>query len=290
MAIRVIIKNKLLSRKTVPLEVILGDELKHGKFDVEGIIDGKLGETEFIAYNPKHIGRGFKVIWNKREYKQIELSMFLPCHEKEYFDFTDAAKRIAKYWGGSIIMSGKKLSLAEYSEYAPNLEYNNKLIKDLSAEILSGEYDVNVVQGAFYPLDVGKPEARRFADNPQEFSRWLHEKQNITVAFATPRFYGRDGSDEIFGVYMIYADYDCILPADGPYVPEGYADAQTVEQLKSCKDYRVVLCELGASEAIASMTYGEFYSKIPQSRLSRFDESRVLMKGYSKAEMEKHFK
>ena len=71
MSIDVLIKQRLFGNKTMPLEVILGEHLHYGHFVKDRLNVGELGETEFVAYNPKSIGRGFSAVWNPKEKKAI---------------------------------------------------------------------------------------------------------------------------------------------------------------------------------------------------------------------------
>ena len=57
MSIDVILTQKGLFKKPMPLEVILGKELAYGKMEGFRLIRGQLGETEFLAYHPEHIAR-----------------------------------------------------------------------------------------------------------------------------------------------------------------------------------------------------------------------------------------
>ena len=82
MAIDILIKQKWFGNKTMPLEVILGDDLHYGNFINDQLTVGELGESEFIASNPECIGRGFSVTWNPTEKKSINLRLPLPSTKK----------------------------------------------------------------------------------------------------------------------------------------------------------------------------------------------------------------
>ena len=82
MAIDVLIKQKLFGNKTVPLEVILGDSLHYGNFENDRLNIGELGETEFLAYNPRRIGRGFSVIWHPAALHHRGDKGFLRCYRE----------------------------------------------------------------------------------------------------------------------------------------------------------------------------------------------------------------
>ncbi|MBO4971931.1 MAG: hypothetical protein J6D45_03885, partial [Clostridia bacterium] len=98
MSIDVLIKQRLFGNKTMPLQVILGEHLHYGNFVKDQLNVGELGETEFIAYNPKSIGRGFSVVWNPKEKKAIALRLPQPSTTQELKDFYDAIERMVNHW------------------------------------------------------------------------------------------------------------------------------------------------------------------------------------------------
>ena len=106
MSIDVILTQKGLFKKPMPLEVILGKELAYGKMEGFRLIRGQLGETEFLAYHPEHIARGFSVIWSPEEKERIQLRALTPSTEAELRDFYDAVDRMVSYWNGRLEVDG----------------------------------------------------------------------------------------------------------------------------------------------------------------------------------------
>ena len=78
MSLDVCITQKGLFKKGIPLEVILGNELSYGNFDGLCLECGQLGETEFLAYHPAHIGRGLDVY--KRQVLRAASGISMPIH------------------------------------------------------------------------------------------------------------------------------------------------------------------------------------------------------------------
>ena len=64
MSIDVCIKQKGLFKKTIPLDVIVGDELAFGINDGMRMV-GDDQEGNMIFYNPNSIGRGFHISWDE---------------------------------------------------------------------------------------------------------------------------------------------------------------------------------------------------------------------------------
>ena len=62
MAINVTIKQNAFAELFLPLKVILGDKLSFGIYEGEKIIDGLLGNNKILAFNPRHVGRGFSCV------------------------------------------------------------------------------------------------------------------------------------------------------------------------------------------------------------------------------------
>ena len=57
MSLEVVIKQKLFGKKTMPLEVILGEELYYGNYENDCLNVGEMGAEEILVYNPERIGK-----------------------------------------------------------------------------------------------------------------------------------------------------------------------------------------------------------------------------------------
>ncbi len=282
MSIDVLIKQKLFGNKPMPLDVILGEQLHYGDFADDQLNVGALGKEEFIAYNPKSIGRGFSVIWNPNEKKKIALRLPQPSTTQELTDFYAAVERMAKYWGASLVVDGSKMSLATFmAGFQDMLEFNNKVIKRFSQEILSGEHDNLTLYSAMYPLTIGKEEATRFLNNPDSYAQWLHEKQSIDVRFANPHFYM--GDNGVFARYTLFNNLPTIFP-NQPTVPFGVTDPQTGKALE-CSEWGISIGILGETSYLCEMAYSEFLSRIPEDKKSKFDATHFLLSELTKEEI-----
>ena len=71
MSIDVCIKQKGLFKKTIPLDVIVGDELAFGINDGMRMV-GDDQEGNMIFYNPNSIGRGFHISWDEEEKNELK--------------------------------------------------------------------------------------------------------------------------------------------------------------------------------------------------------------------------
>ena len=274
MSIDVLIKQRLFGNKTMPLEVILGEHLHYGNFVKDQLNVGELGETEFIAYNPKSIGRGFSVVWNPKEKKTIALRLPQPSTTQELNDFYAAIERMVNYWNGKLIVDGSRVSLPDFLSAFDNMDdFNNKIIKQFSQQVLDGEHDTLTLYSTMWPLTIGKEEATMFMENPNYYAEWLHEKQSVNVYFASPDFY--IGDSGIFARYILTNNLPAVFPYQ-PTVPFGTTDPSTGKQLE-CKEWLILLGIEGEAEPLCEMEYSKFLSLIPENKKSKYDGNHFLL-------------
>ena len=284
MSIEVLIKQKLFGGKAMPIEVILGEHLHYGNFVNDQLNVGELGETEFVAYNPESIGRGFSVVWNPKEKKTIALRLPQPSTTSELKDFYAAVERMVRYWDGKLIVDGSRVSLPDFmSAYDNMVDFNNKIIKQFSQQVLDGELDTLTLYSTMWPLAIGKEEASLFMENPNYYAEWLHEKQSMNVYFANPHFYV--GDNGIIARYILTNNRPTVFPHQ-PTVPFGATDPTTGKQLE-CKEWLIWLGIEGEKEPLCEMEYSKFLSLIPESKKSKYDGSHFLLAEMSEEEIRK---
>ena len=274
MSIDVLIKQRLFGNKTMPLEVILGEHLHYGNFVKDQLNVGELGETEFIAYNPKSIGRGFSVVWNPKEKKAIALRLPQPSTTQELKDFYDAIERMVNHWHGNLVVDGSRVSLPDFlSNFGNMVNFNNKILNHVSQQVLDRKSDTLTLYSTMWPLTIGKEEATMFMENPNYYAEWLHEKQSINVYFASPAFY--IGDNGIFARYNLTNNLPAVFPYQ-PTVPLGTTDPATGKQLE-CKEWLILLGVEGEKEPLCEMEYSKFLSLIPENKKSKYDGNHFLL-------------
>ncbi|MBE6669566.1 MAG: DUF4299 family protein [Ruminococcaceae bacterium] len=282
MSIDVLIKQRLFGNKTMPLQVILGEHLHYGNFVKDQLNVGELGETEFIAYNPKSIGRGFSVVWNPKEKKAIALRLPQPSTTQELKDFYDAIERMVNHWHGNLVVDGSRVSLPDFlSNFENIVNFNNKILNHFSQQILDGKSDKLTLYSTMWPLTIGKEEATMFMENPNYYAEWLHEKQSINVYFASPAVY--IGDNGIFARYMLTNNLPAVFPYH-PTVPLGTTDPATGKQLE-CKEWLILLGVEGENEPLCEMEYSKFLSLIPENKKSKYDGNHFLLDEMTEEEM-----
>ena len=282
MSIDVAVKQKTFGNKTMPLEVILGENLHYGNFVNDQLNIGELGGTEFIAYHPEHIGRGFSVIWNPREKKKIELRLPQPSTAQELSDFYAAVERTAKHWNAKLIVDGSNVRLSDFlAGFSNMIEFNDRIIKHFAQQVLDGEHETLTLYSARWPLAIGKDEASAFIENTREYALWLHKKQAVNAHYAIARFYANKNS--ISARYTFTNGISCIFPRE-PAVPFGATDPSTGRALQ-CSDWKVCLGIDGEAEPLGEIEYAEFINRIPADKLLKYDGNKIQILEMSENEV-----
>ncbi len=186
MSFNITIKQKGFFKKTLPIEVILGEKLKYGAFSGDCLQKDVLGEGEFIAYNPEHIGRGFSVTWTPQEKKKIEFHLPQPSVPEEMRSLFDAVNRIASYWNASIEVEDVEMELPAFLAYYDDMvRFNEGMVKHFAKDLIEGKHETLTFYSALFPLHVSREEAEVFVNDPEAFYRWLHEKQSVDAVYTS---------------------------------------------------------------------------------------------------------
>lgn len=282
MSIDIVIKQKGIIKKKLPLSVIIGKQLHYGEFDGMRLNPGKLGDREFIAYNPEHIGRGLSIIWNPKERNSIVLRSLTPTNPQEIEDFFNVIKRITDYWKCNIEVDGNVERSKEFLARLQDMQdFNVQVLKGIFQRIISEEGSSVLLECTMWPLAVGKEEAQLFIDKPETFFKWMHEKQVIDAYYAKPQFYKKD--DEIIGRYVLTEGARSIFP-NQPSVPSNVVDPETNRQLE-CNNYEVLFYSSTQEKLIGSISFDHFIGFI-KDKSERFDAHNILFEGLSLKDIE----
>lgn len=275
MGMEVVISQRLFGKKTMPLEVILDEFLAYGEYVDDNLIPNQLGETEFVAYLPNFIGRGFSVVWTPTETRKIEMCLPMQSTNDELVAFCCAIERMVQYWGGRLQVNGERVNPEEWLSGIRALQTeNHQLIRSLAKKILDGEHDNLVLPCAMWPLAIGREEAEKMHENPMWFGRWLHERQVLDACYCAPRFYS---NGKVFlGRFLCMEKVNYIFPTE-PAVPWWVKDPQTGEDL-TCDLWRVWLALEAESKPLAELDYEEFLRRLPPDRVSRYDACHIFVK------------
>lgn len=285
MGFHIKIKASLFHRKPLPLSVITGGQLWYGNTDefVQTMLD-EVGKTDFIAFDPEHVGRGFQVVWHEGERKSVLLNQPLPCSRGDLIALYAAAERIAEFWHGTIWVDDEKTSLKAFRETLDeHIAANERFIRMMAEKVLSMTDQSVEIYGAMWPLHPGREEAERFLQSPAEYDRWLHEKQAMDACY-WPIVYGLPPDRQSAGGYTSFSPLEipCIYMDKVP--PEGFT---TVEPGTGCRvpvSEWLITVEDG-TEKICEIPYEEFRAKLPADRVSRYDEHMILIQPMTAEEL-----
>lgn len=282
MGIDITIAQKFLGKKTMPLDVILGNTLHYGYWENDKLTVGKLGGTEFVAFDPNAIGRGFSVIWNPQEKKRISLRLPIPSTSGEIRAFFDTVARMSRFWGGTLTVDGTRQKLDTFLTTQDDmLRFNRRVLLDMSDKILHGEHDSLTLPSAMWPMTIGKEEAEAIQIDPDSFEKWLHAKQSMDIFYSNPSFFTT--KDGILAQFMLVNDRPTVFPYK-PTVPFGLVDPGTGKALK-CSDWRVVPIIQAEKVPLRQIKYPVFLERIPEEKKIRYDGNHFLIAPLTEAEV-----
>lgn len=283
MSIDITIKQKGLSRKALPLSILLGSSLSYGSPDGPRLKPGVIEGSEFIIYNPDCISRGISVRYDPKKRKEIRLRLLNPTSEQEIHALYQCVGRIVNCWKCELEVDGTKTSPADFQRGLPAmLDLNERALYSFLEKILSGESYHMTFFSAMCPLTMGSEEAVQFkTGGVAAFRDWLHEKQSIDAYYAQPSFYRTD--EGIVGRYVIGEDTLSIFPDKGR-VPFGTTDPDTGKALQ-CEVYEMYLFSLKLDSILGKVPYDEFFPLLAPGKRSRFDAGHSLIKPLSTDEM-----
>ena len=284
MSIDIEIIQKGLIKRTLPLDVILGKNLRYGHFNGCTLEVNELKGGEFICFDPSRIERGFSVILSEKEKEKIVLRALTPTGCEELKSFYDCVKRIAEFWKCELEVDGQKCSLNEFlSGFEQMAEFNLTALKNMSQAILNGEHKSLTLFSAMFPIVLGDDEAKKFAEaeSLEEFEQYLHEKQSIDAYYANPRIYYADRT--CLGAYVLSEDVRSIFPLK-PTVPFGMTDSSTGRTPEVGK-WKLFMFSHTENATIDIIDYENWYKAVPKEKVSRFDGGNILIEKLTLEEM-----
>lgn len=284
MSIDVTIRQGFFGRKTMPLDVILGDRLHYGAFENGCLTVGKMGKDNIVAYDPKNIGRGFSVVWTPKEKRQIRLRLLHPSTRQEMEVFYEAVARMVRYWNASLQVDGCKVQLPDFLAGLPGMiQFNDSTVVHLSQQVLEQKGSVTL-PSAMWPLVMGEIEASIFLRQPDQFARWLHEKQSVHAVFTVPYFIKRP--EGLTGYYLLDENQSFIFPQT-PAVPLGTIDAKG--RPVKCSRWIVVAVLKKKNVILEEWPYDAFLRRLPSQKTERYDEQCMLIHPMTPEELQNFF-
>lgn len=286
MSIDVVLRQKGLLKKRLPLNVILGKELSCGVYDDALRLDIKPENPErageILVYRPEQYARGISVVWTAREKCQVVLRALTPSTEKELRDFYGMVARISEFWNCRLEVDGKVMSPAEFQAgFDDMLDFNHQAVTHMARQILKDKDGQLTFFSARWPLTAGREEALCFLEKPDSFGEWLNDRQSMDVYFAAPGFFQTEKG--IVGRFALTAGARSVFPTV-PRVPLGFVDPETGKLLEVSR-WEAALCSPEDDAPLGWMEYGEMIGKIPGGKTTRYDESAILIEALSRDEL-----
>ena len=279
MALKVEIIRHNAKEKDVPSEVFLGKDLDYGTYDETWRLNRGKVSPNIVVFDPEMPGRGMLLHFDPNDRQKITAELPMPCSSVDIDNFIKVVCRIADYWDASIRSeNGDNMPSVVFAANDKNIkEFNRKFILETAGKVSSGESNSFMLFGCLWPLFLGKTEADVIAKDPKKFDEWMIRLQTDDVFYAGVHFYR--GENGPFGVYALGEYCTSVFPTK-PYVPFGMTDGG--EPLK-CEDYRV--CLFADKERIGEIRYEDLISKLPASKVSRYDEKCIKIEGLTKEEI-----
>ena len=289
MSIDIVIRQKGLFKKTLPLSVILGDSLACGVYEAGFRLnpgEWRSEDGEILVYDPHHKGRGFSVIWTPTQKKGVVLRALHPTCAEELKAVYATVGRITDYWSCSLEVDGNPMTPAEFQAgFSDMLEANNRYLDLFIEESIDKEqYESMTLFSAFWPLEFGAKEAAEVRDAPEgapsRFAGWLHEMQSIDTYYAVAGYMEED--DGIIGRFAFTEDCDSLFPVK-PAVPFGVTGADGRPLVVS--RYEVAIFSTTTQSVIATIPYDAFMTSLSPDKVSYYDAKRVRISPHSLTEL-----
>lgn len=287
MSIDIVIRQKGLFKKDLPLSVILGDHLVGGTYDQHfRLAEGHVSPGgEMAVYDPAHKARGFTVAWNRRS---ATLRALHPTTARELEDYYATVERIMTYWNATLEVDGNPgVPLETFLESREEvIAFNNRYADILADKTLEGEGNSMYLACALWPLHFGAEEARAAKDCPEGaaayLAAWLHERQSVEAYYAAPTLVQEAGG--IFGRFAFSADCPSIFPRV-PKVPFGATDPKTGQPFQ-VEDYEIALTVPAKSRVLGTVPYDLFLDALEPDKVSVYDGGCILIAAHTEEELE----
>ena len=291
MSIDIVIRQKGLFKKALPLSVILGDSLACGVYEAGFRLnpgEWRSEDGEILVYDPRHKGRGFSVIWTPTQKKGVTLRALHPTSTYELKAFYATVARITDYWICSLEVDGNPMTSAEFQAgFSDMLEANDRYLDLFIRESMDKEpYESMTLFSAFWPLEFGAKEAAEVKDAPEgasaRFARWLHEMQSVDTYYAVAGY--MEEEDGIVSRFAFTEDCDSLFPVR-PSVPFGITGADGKPLEVSRYEVAIVATSTPSVSVIGTLPYEAFMAALSPDKVSYYDARRVRIAPHSYSEL-----
>ncbi len=258
--------------KAVPLSVILGDELRYGRYMYDRLEEGKLEENNCTIYDPQHIGRGFGAFWNTEGTKSVHFRMFLPASREDIQTLFSAVSRVMEHMHGRLIIDGRRYTLKEFINSMPELlTYNESVLDYACEEIFNGKCEPFLMFSAKWPLFFGPEEAKLCHHDVDALGRWLHERQSVPAKYSAVR--AIEYGEEYLAVCEFSSDQAYIFPKD----PTLFVTDERTSKQVNCTIWSVLLELKGDRKNFRMLDFDRFLQGIPKDHMTDYDLKHCMI-------------
>ncbi len=283
MAVDIVIRSGLLHRKPLPLSVILGENLCYGNYENDNLQMDEMGEGNFVALHPDHIGRGISVTWREGERREVVLSLPMPSTTQELTELFAMTRRIVKFWHGYFFLDGNPCgNLALGERLDDMIAFNRRAITDMANRLLTDpELKHLMLYSAAWPLYMGETEAQRFREIPEAYADWLNDRQQIDAWHAGAVYSLTE--DGVEGCYNYIDGLPAIFRWE-PQPPFGAMHPETGKPLEINR-WNVTLHVGDWDSEVGTIPYDAFLAALPQEKVHPYDAGGILVDALTEDEI-----
>lgn len=271
------------------LKKIVGEQYEYGhrensNYSFRPYNNEDITDVDIVIYNPIKRGRGIICCVNQKGDVELYLNVPTTSHDVELF--FEITKKICNHFNVTNFMLDEKLVDCKNieTEKAAIIKWNIGTINDYFAKIQDNTF---IMLGACTPIYIEDEFLQKINNTSGEaqeelLANYINDKQQLDYFYPAPSFYKND--KKIIAVYSITEGVDTIIP-DEVYIPfnSGLEEDTTISQWlvglvgENNQNYDVV----------GYITYTDFLNNLPINELPRYDAKHYLMKGLTKAQIEK---
>ena len=233
-----------------------------------------------VIYNRDHIGRGVQIV-DIDDKHTIHLAVSPPCTEEDIEVLYNVASRIAQKWNTSYIMiDDNKVACSDIKRWKDrDISTNINILKNAQNVFQTDSVELYC---AVMPICIPTNQLQKYADNYDEFSTYLNEKQHIDAFYSCPHFIIKDS--KLCSLYVGITDGPFIIPK----APKMTANSNEVK--KNCDKALIAIYNVFQDDNTNMMEFNDFLNGIPQGKLSEFDCNHYLVSPLSIQELQTLFR
>ena len=288
MSVDVTIKNRQFLKKPLSIKDVIMGKYAYGTVDEYGRNTGKHVPGDIVVYDPKKIGRGVTLPWNRIYKDEISIRLNHLCTKYDADMFYDIVRNIMHVWKTKKFeQDGNMFTEDDIENVRKDVD---KSFFDLMADVgtASGgkNSDYITIFGVMYPLDLDIETIEKFGQekDAEGYAEYLHNMQSQDAFYAVPLIYSdKKKPDSFFGAFAITSGTPTVLPIV-PKPPIGTKNPKTGDNLV-CDMFVASLFSYEKKKIVGTMKYSDFLEKADVRSAPPVDKTHVLLPGLSEKKM-----